>query len=76
MPKITKRLVDSLTPQGSDYFVWDDSLAGFGVRVMPTGRRTYMVQYRDIAGRTRRKRIGKHGTVTADEARADARQLL
>jgi hypothetical protein len=31
--QITKRLIDSLKPRASEYFVWDRSLAGYGVRV-------------------------------------------
>jgi hypothetical protein len=34
--RITKRLVDSLKPNGEDHFVWDDTLIGFGVRMQPT----------------------------------------
>jgi len=48
---------------------------GFGVRVMPSGARTYQVQYRK-GGRTRRSSIGRHGVVTADQARSRARELL
>ncbi len=31
--KITKRTVDSCLVQGRDYFVWDDGLRGFGLKV-------------------------------------------
>ena len=57
------------------YFVWDDEVAGFGVRVMPSGAKTYQTQYRK-GGRTRRVSLGRHGTLTADEARKRARELL
>jgi integrase len=43
--------------------------------VLPSGRKTYLVQYRS-SSRTRRVTIGKHGNVTADEARTKARELL
>ena len=46
MPKITKRLVDGLTPQAKDYTVWDDELPGFGIRVWPSGKRVYILKYR------------------------------
>lgn len=75
MPRLTKRLVDALAPREASYFVWDDEVTGFGIRVMPSGTRTYQVQYRK-GGRTRRASIGKHGTVTADQARQTARQML
>jgi integrase len=74
MPKITKRLVDSLKPQGKDYFVWDDELPGFGIRVWASGRRVYVLQYRDAANASRRLIIGEHGAYTPDLARAEAAQ--
>lgn len=73
--KITKRSVDALTPRDRDYFVWDALLKGFGVRVLPSGRKTYIVQYR-AGGRSRRIKLGVHGAVTPDEARTLARQAL
>lgn len=75
MAKITKRLVDGLAAKASDYFVWDDELAGFGIRVLPSGRKAYVVQYR-AGGRTRRNAFSHVGTMTPDEARKHARELL
>lgn len=76
MANINKRLVDSLkaSPEG-DVWAWDDKLKGFGLRVKPSGRKTYMVQYRS-EGRTRRVTIGTHGKLTAEQARKQARILL
>ncbi|WP_127563066.1 site-specific integrase [Nioella ostreopsis] len=75
MPKLTKRTVEALPVKPENYFVWDDEVKGFGVRVMPSGTRTYQVQYRK-GGRTRRASIGRHGTVTVDQARQRAKELL
>jgi integrase len=77
--RITKRLVDSLKPTGKDYFVWDDLLPGFGLRVQPTGAKSYVVKYRAGSGRgapTRRVTLGKVGTISPDEARGLARKTL
>src|SRR5215470_8801630 len=77
--RITKRLVDRLKPAGADYFVWDNTLIGFGVRVQPTGSMSYIAKYRPGSGRgapTRRLTLGKVGTLTPDEARALARKTL
>ncbi|MBB3063957.1 tyrosine-type recombinase/integrase [Limibacillus halophilus] len=76
MPKLTKRTVDALQATEKDFFLWDSELPGFGVRVMPSGRKSYLIQYRDAGRRTRRKGLGKHGVVTADEARTEARAQL
>lgn len=73
--KLTKTRVEALKSETKDYFVWDDEIPGFGVRVMPSGRKSYLVQYRQ-GGRTRRVTIAAHGVLTAEEARKRARALL
>src|SRR5262245_8431024 len=77
--RITKRLVDSLKPTDADYFVWDETLIGFGVRVQPTGAKSYIAKYRAGSGRgapTRRVTLGRVGTLTPDEGRTLARKTL
>jgi integrase len=76
MPKLTKRFVDSLKPVKKDTLYRDSDLKGFGLRVKPTGTRTWVVQYRNQAGRTRKLALGKAGVLTPDEARQKARQRL
>lgn len=75
--RLTKRIVESIKPHSQkELLLWDSELKGFGIRVFPTGRRTYFVQYRNQFGSTRRKKIGIHGTITADLARDEAKKLL
>jgi integrase len=81
MPKITKRALDALRPSvdGKEVFLWDagdGSLKGFGVRMKPSGVASYLVQYRNREGRTRRLVLGKIGTLTPDEARKLAGEAL
>lgn len=77
MTRLTKRIVDSLRPlPDRDVFAWDGEIRGFGVRVKPTGVKTYFVQYRNADGRTRRLVIGKHGILATDQARDQGRQRL
>lgn len=75
--RLTKRVVEAIVPDaGRDVQRRDNELKGFGVRVQPSGLRTYFVQYRDTAGRTRRVALGRHGVLTAEAARLIARQRL
>ena len=75
MAKLSKRIVDAAETRSSDYFIWDDELSGFGLRIFQSGKRSYLVQYR-AAGRTRRYTIGVHGAWTPESARRKARILL
>lgn len=71
--KITKSAVEkAAAPDKGQSFYWDDTLPGFGLRVTATGTRSYIAQSR-ANGKTRRTTIGRHGVLTADEARKRAR---
>ncbi len=74
--KLTKRFVESIVADDAEVWVWDSELRSFGLRVKPSGVRTYVIQYRNQGGRTRRYAIGKHGVLTAEEARRLARLKL
>ncbi|HJU20475.1 MAG TPA: tyrosine-type recombinase/integrase [Stellaceae bacterium] len=78
MAKLTKRTVDTARPEEREFFLWDDDLPGFGLRVFPSGKRSYVVQYKlgGRHGRTRRISLGLHGKLTPDEARKKAAKLL
>ena len=75
MFRLTKRSVEGFSVEAKDYLVWDRDVRGFGVRIYPSGKKTYLVQYR-AGRRTRRVTIGQHGVLTTDEARREAKQLL
>lgn len=76
MPKLTKNYIDKITaPADKEAFHWDDLLKGFGLRVTPTGKITYIVQGR-VNGSTPRISIGPHGVFTVDQARDVAREHL
>jgi integrase len=75
--KLTKRAIDNLKPLPlRDLYLWDDDVAGFGLRVKPSGVRSFMVQYRNESGVSRRITLGKFGVLTADEARKLAKAKL
>ena len=77
--RITKRTVDALQSNGSEFTMWDDTVTGFGVRVRPTGAKSYVVVYRVGAGRgapMRRYTIASVRKITPDHARARAKVIL
>ncbi|WP_298280962.1 site-specific integrase [Acidocella sp.] len=75
--KLTKRTIDGLTgdPQ-KDIFYWDDDVAGFGLRVKSTGVKSFIIQYRNAGGASRRVTLGKMGVLTPDGARKLAKEKL
>ncbi|MCZ4290990.1 site-specific integrase [Hoeflea alexandrii] len=69
MAKLTKSVVDAAAPREKQYTIWCSDLKGFGLFVQASGVRTYFVDYRNSAGVRRRMTIGRHGTVTTEQAR-------
>jgi len=75
MTRLTKRSCDTLLPTEKEYFVWDDQIKGFGIRVYPSGGKRYIAQtFRQ--GKTTRVQIGKHGTIAFDEAKRRAKKII
>jgi hypothetical protein len=80
MAKITKRAVDALKPKDKAYAAYDSELHGFGVRVMPSGHKSFIVEYRPYGGgrgiATRRLTLGAYGALTPEQARRAAQEAL
>jgi integrase len=78
--KITKRTVDAAAPGDKVYVLWDEALKGFGIRVQPSGVKTYFVMYRPDGGgrgaQAVRFTIGRHGAFAPDQAREAAEAAL
>jgi hypothetical protein len=76
--RITKRIVDGLQARKVDYTAWDSEVRGFGVRVRPSGTKSYVVAYRAGSGRgapMRRVTLARVGDVTPEEARTLAEKV-
>lgn len=74
--RLTKRVVEAQLPAEEPYFIWDDDLSGFGIRIFPSGKRFYYVTYYPKQGARRTMSIGQHGKLTCEQARDQAKVLL
>jgi integrase len=79
--KLTKRTADALQPRVTGYIERDDDLKGFGLRVLPTGVKSWIIEYRPLdrnASKDPPKRLtlGRANVLTAEEARTMARDAL
>ena len=77
---LTEHTIEALEPAEKSWLAWDDELIGFGVRVQPTGVKSYFVNYRagDGGRKAPNKRvvIGRHGKISSGRARRLARRML
>ena len=73
--KLTDASLRALRPGQSQIDYWCTTLAGFGVRVSPGGRKTFMVRYR-LGGRYRRVKLGVYPELSLADARRRARQVV
>lgn len=74
--KLTKRTVEAAKPRAAKYHLFDTALPGFALCLYPSGERSYVVDYRTAGGRQRRMALGRHGVLTADQARRRAQDVL
>ena len=76
---ISNRMVAALKV-GKDTVFWDREFPGFGVRVYPSGRKSYIVNYRagDGGRKAPNKRVmlGRCDRISADRAGRMAHQVL
>jgi integrase len=76
--KFTDRQIRSLKPKKERYEVWETNGKGLGVRIAPTGRRSFIFLYR-FQGTSRRITFGIYPEISLADAHAahsKARQLL
>ena len=67
---LTDRAIARLRPRAREYTVWDSRVPGLGVRVRPTGGRSYVL-LQNGAGRSRRVSLGPVATMGIVEARRE-----
>ena len=69
--KINVRRMQCSSGQEEKFF-WDAGCRGFGIRALKSGRRSWVFQYRDEHGRTRRIVLGDVSAVSLEDAREAA----
>lgn len=77
--KLTKRVVDAAVTKARVYTLWDCDVAGFGLRVQPTGVKSYIAFYRIGVGRGAKQRqvtLGKTTANTCEAARREAQKYI
>jgi hypothetical protein len=75
---LTKRTVESAAwhgREGAADYRWDDDLPAFGIRVYPSGRKSFIVSYR-AQGRQHFHTLGQFGPMTVHEAKICALGVL
>ena len=76
--KLTKGIVSAAQPAQSRYMIWDTDVRNFGLRVLPTGAKSYIVRFRIGKHRGAKERsvtIGGADEYTPQAARAKAKEF-
>ena len=77
---LTSRSIEAMKPKDKPWVAWDDKLQGFGVRVQPSGVKSFFVNYRTGEGGrkapNRNVAIGRFGRMSPEQARRLAQQVL
>jgi hypothetical protein len=73
---LTDRRLKALRGSNGYRDVWDAAVPGFGVRVAPSGRKTFILMARYNKKNPTRRSLGTYGLVSLAEARRRAREWL
>lgn len=76
MPRLSEKSIETLVPGEREFVIWDSEVVGFGVRVRPTGAKSFILTYRR-GGKFRKHTMGTPGPAYGvKEARERAKELL
>ena len=76
--KLNKRFIDRLVYDkkgNAAKIVFDSEITGFGIRVYPSGRKSFLLRYSDKNGRRSTEKLGDYGELTVKQARDKALAL-
>lgn len=74
--KLTLPFIKSAKADTSRTTYWDSTLPCFGLRVSPSGVKTFVIKYRNQHNQIRWYKIGNFPTLTLEQAREEAREQL
>ena len=73
--KLTKKAIDSFTHAGGWDVRWDDEVKGFGLRIYPSGRKSFIFRYTSRSRKKKTITIGPYGAFTLHKAREIAQRM-
>ena len=74
--RLSIKAIDNLKPNGRDVVYWDEDVPRYGLRVKPSGVKSFIIQYRTAQGRPRKLTLGQYGVWAPEQARTEAKRLL
>jgi len=74
--RLTIKAIDALQANGRDVVYWDDDVPRYGLRVKPSGVKSFVIMYRTARGRARKMTLGRYGAWAPEQARVEAKRLL
>jgi hypothetical protein len=76
-PPLTEEIIPTLQPRESEYTVWEYDIPGLGLRIRPSGHKSFILLYRvEAHSKLRKITIGKAGCFNLEKARQMAKELL
>ena len=72
--KLSDARIEKLKAEDVEYMVWDTRIAGFGIRVRPSGHKSY-VYHRHAEGQSRKFTLGPVALGSVDKARRDCMEV-
>ncbi len=74
-PRLSAAAVAAARPKAREYMLWDGVLSSFGLRVHPSGAKSFVVQTR-VRGRMRKFTLGRFPDMGIMDARKEAAAVL
>lgn len=80
MVTLTSTIINNAEIRDKIYYIWDDTVKGFALKVIPNGQKKFVIKYRTaMGGRSAVQRwyiFGDISTLSCKEARENAAKLL